>query len=100
VGDDLQAVARCEKKVQEELSNHVSAARSHPYYLDVTHPAANKGSVVNFLAAVYLMPKTSIATLGDMRNHCPDVQKKRYEHRDGQRQQGSTIGGELFYWFK
>lgn len=48
------------------MSNHVSAARSQPYYLDVTHPAANKGSVVSFLAAVYLMPKTSIATLGDM----------------------------------
>jgi hypothetical protein len=68
VGDDLQAVARCEKKVQEELSDHVSAARSQPYYLDVTHPAANKGSVVDFLAVVYLMPKTSIATLGDMPN--------------------------------
>ena len=68
VSDDLQAVAKCEKKVREELSDHVSAARSQPYYLDVTHPAANKGSVVDFLAAVYLIPKSSIATLGDMPN--------------------------------
>jgi Cof subfamily protein (haloacid dehalogenase superfamily) len=68
VGDNLEAVAKCEKKVREELSDHVSAARSQPYYLDVTHPAANKGSVVDFLAAVYLIPKTSIATLGDMPN--------------------------------
>ncbi len=68
VGDDLEAVAKCEKKVREELSDHVSAARSQPYYLDVTHPAANKGSVVDFLAAVYLIPKSSIATLGDMPN--------------------------------
>jgi hydroxymethylpyrimidine pyrophosphatase-like HAD family hydrolase len=68
VGDDLEAVARCEKRVQDELSDHVSAARSQPYYLDVTHPPANKGSVVDFLAAVYLIPRTSIATLGDMPN--------------------------------
>ena len=46
-------------------------------YLDVTHPAANKGSVVDFLSAVYLIPSSSIATLGDMPNECPDVQKKR-----------------------
>jgi len=68
VGDDLEAVAECEKKVREELGDHVSAARSQPYYLDITHPAANKGSVVDFLACVYLIPKSSIATLGDMPN--------------------------------
>lgn len=68
VGDDLEGVAKCEKAVREELGHHVSAARSQPYYLDVTHPAANKGSVVDFLAAVYLIPKTSIATMGDMPN--------------------------------
>ena len=68
VSDDLAAVAECEKKVQEELGDHVSAARSQPYYLDVTHPAANKGSVVDFLACVYLIPKSSIATIGDMPN--------------------------------
>lgn len=68
VSDDLEAVAKCEIKVREELSEHVSAARSQPYYLDVTHPAANKGSVVDFLSAVYLIRKSSIATLGDMPN--------------------------------
>jgi hydroxymethylpyrimidine pyrophosphatase-like HAD family hydrolase len=49
-------------------SDHVSAARSQPYYLDVTNPAANKGSVVDFLAAVYLIPTSRIATVGDMPN--------------------------------
>src|SRR5207253_11470590 len=68
VGDYLDAVAACKKKIREELGNHVSAARSQPYYLDVTHPAANKGSVVDFLACVYLIPRSSIATLGDMPN--------------------------------
>ena len=68
MSDDLEAVAACEKKVQLELGDHVSAARSQPYYLDITHPAANKGSVVDFLSAVYLIPSSSIVTLGDMPN--------------------------------
>jgi Cof subfamily protein (haloacid dehalogenase superfamily) len=68
VSDNLDAVAECEKKVQAELGNHVSAARSQPYYLDVTHPSANKGSVVDFLAGVYLISKSSMATIGDMPN--------------------------------
>jgi hydroxymethylpyrimidine pyrophosphatase-like HAD family hydrolase len=54
VSDDLNAVAVCESKVRDELGAHVSAARSQPYYLDVTHPAANKGGVVEFLSAVAL----------------------------------------------
>lgn len=67
VSDDLEAVAECEKKVREELGDRVSAARSQLYYLDVTHPAANKGSVVDFLACVYLILKSGIAALGE----CP-----------------------------
>jgi Cof subfamily protein (haloacid dehalogenase superfamily) len=68
VSDDHKAVTTCERVVQQELGHQVSAARSQPYYLDVTHPAANKGSVVDFLSAVYLIPKSSIATIGDMEN--------------------------------
>jgi hydroxymethylpyrimidine pyrophosphatase-like HAD family hydrolase len=34
----------------------------------VTHPAANKGSVVDFLSAVYLIPASCIAAIGDMPN--------------------------------
>ncbi len=49
VSDDLAAVARAEADVRHELGDHVSAARSQPYYLDVTHPDANKGGVVRRL---------------------------------------------------
>ena len=56
------------KVVQRELGRQVSAARSQPYYLDLTHPAANKGSVVDFLSAVYLIPASCIAAIGDMPN--------------------------------
>jgi hydroxymethylpyrimidine pyrophosphatase-like HAD family hydrolase len=46
----------------------VAAARSQPYYLDVTHPDANKGAVAQYLARTYSIPTDSIATIGDMPN--------------------------------
>jgi Cof subfamily protein (haloacid dehalogenase superfamily) len=68
VSDDLEAVAGCEKDVQKECGEHVSAARSQPYYLDVTHPKANKGEVVNVLSEMLHVPTANIATIGDMPN--------------------------------
>jgi HAD superfamily hydrolase (TIGR01484 family) len=38
VSDDLNLVADCEKMAQRILGKIASAARSQPYYLDVTHP--------------------------------------------------------------
>jgi Cof subfamily protein (haloacid dehalogenase superfamily) len=68
VSDDLGAVARCEKDVQLERGEHVSAARSQPYYLDVTHPKANKGEVITVLSEMLQVPIANIATIGDMPN--------------------------------
>src|SRR5271156_532280 len=49
VSDDHDLVARCEKDAQDALGAKASAARSQPYYLDITHPDANKGTVVTTL---------------------------------------------------
>ena len=68
VSDDLPRVAEAEAAARSELGDHVSAARSQPYYLDVTHPEANKGRVVGFLARKYHVPTDQIATIGDMPN--------------------------------
>ena len=46
VSDDHDAVAAAAGAARDELGDHVSASRSQPYYLDVTHPHANKGGVV------------------------------------------------------
>lgn len=75
VSDDYAAVARCEADVQHECGNTVSAARSQPYYLDVTHPDANKGHVVAFLAQVLSIPAEQTATIGDMPNDVLMFQK-------------------------
>jgi Cof subfamily protein (haloacid dehalogenase superfamily) len=68
VSDDLDAVQRCEKDVQEALGAAASAARSQPYYLDVTHPKANKGEVVLAMSNLLKIPVEEIATIGDMPN--------------------------------
>lgn len=85
VSDDLEAVARCEADTQREFSSQVCceagassggleqvwAARSQPYYLDVTHPRANKGAVVERLSEILAIPTSEIATIGDMPNDVP-----------------------------
>jgi Cof subfamily protein (haloacid dehalogenase superfamily) len=68
ISDDLDLVARCEKDAQDALGTQVSAARSQPYYLDVTHPMANKGTVATTLSKLLSIPLAEIATIGDMPN--------------------------------
>jgi Cof subfamily protein (haloacid dehalogenase superfamily) len=68
VSDDYDMVERCEAAVQQRFGAQVSAARSQSYYLDVTHPTANKGVVIERLAHFYNIPFGQIATLGDQAN--------------------------------
>jgi hydroxymethylpyrimidine pyrophosphatase-like HAD family hydrolase len=68
VGDDHERVAKCENDVQQAGGAHISAARSQPYYLDVTHPQANKGGVVLAISKLLNIPAKEIATIGDMPN--------------------------------
>jgi Cof subfamily protein (haloacid dehalogenase superfamily) len=68
ISDDRDLVARAEKDAQEALGAEASAARSQPYYLDVTHPDANKGTVATTLSRMLSVPAAEIATIGDMPN--------------------------------
>ena len=68
VSDDLDAVARASDAAHDKFGDHVTASRSQPYYLDVTHPKANKGAVAQYLADKYQIPAENIATLGDQPN--------------------------------
>ena len=68
VSDDLGQVAAAEKAAQDALGGEASAARSQPYYLDVTHPQANKGAVVTTLSRLMDIRPEQIATIGDMPN--------------------------------
>jgi Cof subfamily protein (haloacid dehalogenase superfamily) len=68
VSTDYSAVARCEATLQAEFSTRVTAVRSQPYYLDVTHPEANKGAVVQRLARYLKVSPRRVATIGDQMN--------------------------------
>ena len=68
VSDDHELVRRCESDLTDALGTSASAARSQPYYVDVTHPEANKGAVVEHLSACLGIPSEEIATIGDSPN--------------------------------
>jgi Cof subfamily protein (haloacid dehalogenase superfamily) len=68
IGDDLDRVAKAEADARERFGERVSAARSQPYYLDVTHPEANKGAVLHWFSRTHEVPLEKIATLGDQPN--------------------------------
>ena len=68
VSDDTGAVDKATTAVHDKFGDHVTAATSQPYYLDVTHPKANKGEVAKYLSGRYQVSPEEIATIGDMPN--------------------------------
>jgi Cof subfamily protein (haloacid dehalogenase superfamily) len=68
VSDDYDLVQRCEADVQASIGEGATAARSQPYYLDVTHHDANKGFVADYLSQTLAIPRAEIATIGDQPN--------------------------------
>jgi len=68
VSDDHASVASCEKKAQATLGGRASASRSQPYYLDITHPLANKGEVVTTFSKLLRVEPAEIAAIGDGAN--------------------------------
>src|SRR5579871_3527275 len=50
VSDDGDQMTACENAARRTLDKKASVSSSQPYYLDVTHPQANKGTVVSFLS--------------------------------------------------
>ncbi len=73
--DDHDRVAACERKAQAALDGKASAARSQPYYLDVTSAQANKGEVVATLSRLLRLQPEEIASIGDMPTDVPMFRK-------------------------
>jgi Cof subfamily protein (haloacid dehalogenase superfamily) len=71
VSADFALLARCEGAAQALLGDAASVARSQNYYLDVTHPLANKGAGVRALAQHLAIPLAKIVTIGDGLNDIP-----------------------------
>jgi len=65
---DFAQLAVCEQTTRAALGAQASVARSQAYYLDVTPPAVDKGTFVEWLARRLDIPTAAIAVLGDMEN--------------------------------
>lgn len=68
VSEDFERLAATEKEIQRNFLGAVSATRSQKYYLDITHPTANKGEGILMLSELLDIPTRSIVTIGDMEN--------------------------------
>jgi Cof subfamily protein (haloacid dehalogenase superfamily) len=68
VNDDESLIEEAARAMDRVYGDGVVANPSQPYYLDVTHPLANKGTVVRFLSDLLRVDTGHIATIGDMPN--------------------------------
>jgi hydroxymethylpyrimidine pyrophosphatase-like HAD family hydrolase len=67
-GDDPVAVLACNAELDRVLAGNASATRSQSYFIDITHPQSNKGTMVETMARLLDIPTSEIACIGDMAN--------------------------------
>lgn len=112
VSSDFALLARCESDMRAALADDASVARSQPYYLDITHPLANKGAALSELARLLAVPLAEIAVIGDggndvamfersglsiaMGNASPEVQRTADFVTDSNRKEGFANAVERF----
>ena len=65
VSEDFDLLTRLEQHAHLALADRATVARSQPYYLDFTHPLANKGVALSELAKLLGIPENEIAVIGD-----------------------------------
>ena len=68
VSEDFELLQRLEAEAGTAFEGHATAVRSQPYYLDFTHPRADKGVAFSALAKLLGSPAERIAAIGDGRN--------------------------------
>ncbi len=68
---DFDGLARCEAELHGLLAGAANARRSSNHYLDVTNPAADKGTAVRAFARWYGLDISEVCVLGDQDNDVP-----------------------------
>jgi Cof subfamily protein (haloacid dehalogenase superfamily) len=112
VSKDFDLLEQCERDVRVALTSSAFVARSQRYYLDITHPLANKGVALTEIAKLLGIPLAEIATIGDgsndvamfersglsiaMGNASPQVQRKADFITDSNRHDGFAKAIERF----
>ena len=65
VSKEFDFLAQRERDVRAALADHATVARSQSYYLDITHPLANKGVALSEIARLLGVQLAEIAVIGD-----------------------------------
>jgi Cof subfamily protein (haloacid dehalogenase superfamily) len=65
VSKDFEFLAQCERDLRAMLADQATIICSQSYYLDVTHPLANKGVALSQLARLLAVPLAETAVIGD-----------------------------------
>ena len=68
VSKNFDVIEQCESDVRAALANSAFVARSQRYYLDITHPLANKGVALAEIAKLLGVPLGQVAVIGDGSN--------------------------------
>ncbi len=68
---DFAKLRACEEELQRRLAGSAAVHRSQDYYLDITHPQANKGEAVRQAAHLLGVDLAETACIGDMHNDLP-----------------------------
>jgi HAD superfamily hydrolase (TIGR01484 family) len=68
VSEDFELLQRLESEARAAFQGEASVVRSQPYYLDFTHPLANKGVAFRALSKVLGIAAERIAVVGDGMN--------------------------------
>jgi Cof subfamily protein (haloacid dehalogenase superfamily) len=65
VSKEFEILAQRERDVRTALADRATVTRSQSYYLDITHPLANKGVALSEIARLLGVQLTEIAVIGD-----------------------------------
>ncbi|MGH9805891.1 MAG: Cof-type HAD-IIB family hydrolase [Terriglobia bacterium] len=68
VSADFERLTKCERDVRAAFFGQATVVRSQLYYLDITHPLANKGAGLSELSKLLAVPLAKIAVIGDGSN--------------------------------
>ena len=71
VSDNPDEIERMRAAIVDRLGDDAQVSLSQTYYVDVTHPKANKGDGIAALADAIGVPLSETAAIGDMPNDLP-----------------------------
>lgn len=112
VSENFELLSRLEHDVRTKLADRATVTRSQSYYVDITHPLANKGIALSEVANLLTVPLTEVVVIGDggndvamfersglsiaMGNASPEVQRTADFVTDSNTQDGFAKAVEWF----